>query len=353
MCEFYIESSHFSPLNLPDLMATSADLSQSAASADSSAPLLSSVFPSFFDGALNKFILIHIDWIQHHFVLPVQTGEDAAHAPRETSSDDEECAPAAPAPESAPTASAAASSALPGWGMSSNDETNEPDEGTWITAENLHGAQAHELVEVESAAVAIAGAVSAVAVITTDFAMQNVLLQMGLRLLSVNGMAVSTLRSSIKRCYGCFRIERSMEREFCQYCGGHTLVRVAITVDSSGRLKWKQSNRQVFWKRGTVYSIPKPKRGELPMLLREDQLQVGRMRQLQNNQRRADKQAARALFGAEAQGPPRGNGRGRAAAQPATKSLLESNAFGAEKMIANSAPIQVFPSSTMPHTCSC
>jgi hypothetical protein len=47
--------------------------------------------------------------------------------------------------------------------------------------------------------------VSAVAVITTDFAMQNVLLQMGLRLLSVNGLAVTTLRSWIKRCHGCFR----------------------------------------------------------------------------------------------------------------------------------------------------
>lgn len=227
-----------------------------------------------------------------------------------------------------------------GWGLS-GDETNEPDEGSWITADNIRNVPVHELVELDGVAAPTPIDVSSVAVVTTDFAMQNVLLQMGLRLLAVNGIAVTTLRSSIKRCYGCFRIERSMEREFCQHCGGHTLVRVAISVDSHGNLKWKQSNRQVFWKRGTIYSIPKPKRGELPMLLREDQLQVGRMRQLQNNKRRAEKLASRALLGADAHTPGGGGGgRGRAAAAPATKSLMEASAFAAEKVVSRGQELQ-------------
>ena len=139
-------------------------------------------------------------------------------------------------------------------------------------------------VELEEKVVSQVSVVSSVAVITTDFAMQNVLLQMGLRLLSVNGLAVTTLRSLIKRCHGCFRcerprfshnllkmhtppfyryiflvsqssIERNMELEFCQHCGGHTLVRVSISINASGNVQLKQSNRQVFWKRGTVVRI--------------------------------------------------------------------------------------------------
>jgi rRNA maturation endonuclease Nob1 len=265
----------------------------------------------------------HLSFFYYYPALPESSASSSTAALADEESADE--------PESS-EAAVVASSSMPGWG----DETNEPDEGTWITAENVNSA--HDLEEVENAAPATLVDVSAVAVITTDFAMQNVLLQMGLRLLSVNGIAVRTLRSSIKRCYGCYRIERNMEKEFCQHCGGHTLVRVAITVDANGNLKWKQSNRQVFWKRGTVYSIPKPKRGEIPMLLREDQLQVGRMRQLQNNKKRAERQAARAMFGEEAN-MGRG-GRGRAAAAPATKSLMEASAFAAEKVVSRAEDIQ-------------
>jgi RNA-binding protein NOB1 len=35
--------------------------------------------------------------------------------------------------------------------------------------------------------------------------MQNVMLQMGLRLLSVNGMAINTLRQFVLRCHACFK----------------------------------------------------------------------------------------------------------------------------------------------------
>jgi hypothetical protein len=46
-----------------------------------------------------------------------------------------------------------------------------------------------------------------------------------------------------------------MELEFCQHCGGHTLVRVSISINAAGNVQLKQSNRQVFWKRGTVVRI--------------------------------------------------------------------------------------------------
>jgi RNA-binding protein NOB1 len=116
--------------------------------------------------------------------------------------------------------SAPAQASLPGWG--GDEETNEPDEGTWITPDNVQDT-VHQLVEVEEPTATTPIVLSTVAVITTDFAMQNVIMQMGLRLVSVNGLAITTVRSWLKKCHGCFRMERDVTREFCSNCGGHTL----------------------------------------------------------------------------------------------------------------------------------
>ena len=91
------------------------------------------------------------------------------------------------------------------------------------------------------------------------------------------------------------------------------------------------------------YSIPKSKYGQMPMLLREDQLQVGRMRQLQNNKRRAEKKASRALFGdvaGSAVAASSAAGSGRAPAAAATRSLVEASAFAAEKVVARTEEIE-------------
>ena len=48
------------------------------------------------------------------------------------------------APAAAASANAAAPASLPGWGLA-DDETNEPDEGSWITEENIHNGVRHDL----------------------------------------------------------------------------------------------------------------------------------------------------------------------------------------------------------------
>jgi len=127
-------------------------------------------------------------------------------------------------------------------------------EGEWITSENIH-LQKHNNSQQSNENV------SSVAVITTDYAMQNVILQLGLRLLSVNGLSISQIRTSVKRCHGCHAVERDMEKDFCSDCGGHTLVKVTVTVNSKGQTRYRMPWRTIYNTRGTIYPIPKPKGG--------------------------------------------------------------------------------------------
>jgi rRNA maturation endonuclease Nob1 len=125
---------------------------------------------------------------------------------------------------------------------------------------------------------------------TTDFAMQNVLLQMNLLLLSVDGVHIRRLKSWVMRCGACFKIHSTdddfykgrMKRLFCAHCGSDMLQRVAASVDGkTGRLKLHFSKRlqgKHTSIRGTKFSLPKPGSGNRfqgDLLLREDQLLMG------------------------------------------------------------------------------
>eukprot|EP01006_Ploeotia_vitrea_P037041 TRINITY_DN66083_c9_g4_i1.p1 TRINITY_DN66083_c9_g4~~TRINITY_DN66083_c9_g4_i1.p1 ORF type:complete len:645 (-),score=323.61 TRINITY_DN66083_c9_g4_i1:616-2307(-) len=119
-----------------------------------------------------------------------------------------------------------------------------------------------------------AASVSKVATVTTDYAMQNVMLQMGLRLVSVDGRAIRSLRQWAKRCHACFAITKDMSKIFCPECGGQTLVRMAVFVDPHGRVFYRGGYRKEYNNRGTVYSVPLPKGGRVnkDAVLRADQL---------------------------------------------------------------------------------
>jgi RNA-binding protein NOB1 len=128
---------------------------------------------------------------------------------------------------------------------------------------------------------------------TTDFAMQNVLLQMGLILLSVDGMQIRRLKSWVLRCGACFKIhtdpvdpKTGMRRMFCAHCGSDRVQRVSASVDGkTGRLKLyfsKRKRNKYMSARGMKYSLPKPGTGNRfqgDLLLREDQLLMGAWQQ--------------------------------------------------------------------------
>jgi RNA-binding protein NOB1 len=147
---------------------------------------------------------------------------------------------------------------------------------------------------------------------TTDFAMQNVILQMNLELLSVDGIKVRRLKSWVTRCGACFTVFADGEnvgpvntkRMFCSRCGSDMLQRVAASVDGkTGRLRLHLSKKYKTSLRGTKFSLPKPGTGNRfqgDLLLREDQLLMGAWNQ-KAKQRSGGKarSSAQSMFGSD------------------------------------------------------
>ncbi|XP_021280895.1 RNA-binding protein NOB1 [Herrania umbratica] len=116
---------------------------------------------------------------------------------------------------------------------------------------------------------------SSVACVTGDFAMQNVILQMGLRLLAPGGMQIRQLHRWILKCHACYNVTAEIGRIFCPKCGnGGTLRKVAVTVGENGIVL--ACHRPRISLRGTKFSLPLPQGGRdgitKNLILREDQL---------------------------------------------------------------------------------
>jgi RNA-binding protein NOB1 len=136
---------------------------------------------------------------------------------------------------------------------------SESDGEGWITPANLKQKQA------EDAAPATGDAhiqkQMEVAVLTTDFAMQNVILQINLNLLSSNMMRIRHVRSVVLRCQACFLICREMNKQFCPRCGKPTLTRVSCSTTNSGEFKIHLKKNFQYNSRGDRFSIPKAVHG--------------------------------------------------------------------------------------------
>ncbi|KAM3828607.1 RNA-binding protein NOB1 isoform 2-T2 [Vipera latastei] len=139
-------------------------------------------------------------------------------------------------------------------GQESSEESSKED--GWITPRNIEQIQQSTCWGSQPAKVQVG-------CITTDFAMQNVLLQMGLHVLAFNGLLIQQARSYILRCHGCFRTTSTMTRLFCPHCGNKTLKKVAVTVkdDGSFHLHFSQ-NPKVLNPRGLRHSLPAPQGGK-------------------------------------------------------------------------------------------
>ncbi|KAF8580592.1 hypothetical protein K439DRAFT_1415242 [Ramaria rubella] len=182
------------------------------------------------------------------------------------------------------------------------DPSSEEDdgEGEWITPSNvaLHKSRALELLPDDEApnpsktgrgkerASATINEPQSVAAgcMTADFAMQNVLLQMGLNLIGIEGKRINRVKTWVLRCHACFKICKDPAKKFCPSCGNATLLRTSVTVISSSSSPDAEPKLQVHLKknfqwrnRGTKYSIPAPKAGSSKtgggegLILREDQ----------------------------------------------------------------------------------
>jgi len=199
-------------------------------------------------------------------------------------------------------------------GQTAYEEEDDDDEGGWITVDTLQSLKSSGSIHFPSSATKNNKSTTASntttkpntnpnqkknklppkpqrsAIVTTDYAMQNIILQMNLSLLSLNASTTITqLKSWILRCQACFLLlptqqtDETIPRIFCPKCGNaHTLQRISCKVNANtGRLilfRTKNPKKLNGVVRGMKYSVPKPNKknrfnGDL--LMREDQLFYG------------------------------------------------------------------------------
>ncbi|XP_071958444.1 RNA-binding protein NOB1-like [Antedon mediterranea] len=143
----------------------------------------------------------------------------------------------------------------------------EDEEIGWITPSNISQVKQYN----ESEQIPASGV--GVGCLTTDFAMQNVLIQIGLSVVSVDGMLIKRAKSYALRCYSCFKITSNTQKVFCPKCGNKTMTKVTVTVDEDGTQRYHLSSRRAINTRGLKYPLPLPKGGKHAMnpVLCEDQ----------------------------------------------------------------------------------
>ncbi|XMA09828.1 hypothetical protein WAI453_002619 [Rhynchosporium graminicola] len=139
-----------------------------------------------------------------------------------------------------------------------SDSEGSDGEG-WITPGNLQKHMAK--TENSTASKKTEAATMQVALITSDFAMQNVLLRMNLNLLNPSLQRIKQLKTWVLRCHACFSITKDMAKQFCARCGKPTLMRTSCTTDKDGKVQVHLKKNMQWNKRGDVYSIPKPVAG--------------------------------------------------------------------------------------------
>eukprot|EP00892_Ulva_mutabilis_P007260 jgi/Ulvmu1/4906/UM020_0192.1 len=101
---------------------------------------------------------------------------------------------------------------------------------------------------------------SRASLVTSDFPMQNVAIQMGLRLQSKGGLRITQIQRSVLRCDACSQVVKSQNKMFCPACGHATLSRVTVTIGPDGAEHYGVRKRHTL--KGTRFSLPKPRGGK-------------------------------------------------------------------------------------------
>lgn len=135
-------------------------------------------------------------------------------------------------------------------------ESDDSDGGEWITPGNL----AAKKIEIEQGE--FEEKTVEVACITSDFAMQNVMKQIGLNVTSIDGRIIKQLRTFVFRCTTCFKTTSVMTKLFCPKCGHATLKKVAVSIDEEGNQHIHINGRKPLTARGKRFSLPTPRGGQ-------------------------------------------------------------------------------------------
>jgi RNA-binding protein NOB1 len=182
-------------------------------------------------------------------------------------------------------------------------ETQDSDDEGWITPSNLKKHQAADASAGSTPAQPAQKTLQA-AILTSDYAMQNVALRININLITPTFSRITHLKNWVLRCHGCFAISKEMDKQFCPKCGQPTLTRTSCSTDQNGNFQVHLKKNFQWNNRGNVYSVPKAvhgtANGRLPkgaggkngwgreLILAEDQKEFVRANEEQKRQRARD-----------------------------------------------------------------
>ncbi|SBS81305.1 RNA-binding protein NOB1, putative [Plasmodium ovale] len=131
-----------------------------------------------------------------------------------------------------------------------------------------------------------------IACVTTDYAMQNVLYQIGLHVITIDGYKINSVKLWGYICTSCYFFMRKNSLLFCSKCGNNNLRKVNVLVDNQlKKLVVKIPQFRVNCK-NTIFSIPKKKKNlknkfeEKLQIFREDELLIGGRKQYLTHQKK-------------------------------------------------------------------
>ncbi|RHY81538.1 hypothetical protein DYB31_006779 [Aphanomyces astaci] len=179
-----------------------------------------------------------------------------------------------------------------GFGASTNAGAEGDDGKNWVHNDNK-AEYTHSPFGSGKLTQAIDANVVQVGCITTDYSMQNVLLQMGLHLISTDGMVINRVKQWVLKCAACYKTTTELDRQFCPVCGNNTMERIACSLDKDTEqlTLYTRANRPANL-RGSKFSLPMPTGGRSgDLLLREDQLMHGIWAQRQKSSAKVLKSA--------------------------------------------------------------
>ncbi|CDS43537.1 RNA binding protein NOB1 [Echinococcus multilocularis] len=101
-----------------------------------------------------------------------------------------------------------------------------------------------------------------VACLTKDFAIQNVLMNVGITLLALSGKIIREARTHVLWCGSCYAHTTKQNSYFCAICGYPNLRRIPVTLHEDGQLEFHFSRKFKKNLRGTKHPIIRPKGGK-------------------------------------------------------------------------------------------
>lgn len=154
-------------------------------------------------------------------------------------------------------------------GSGAGSESEEDDEGGWITPNNIDAI--YKKLGANKTASVTAEQWNhdrvTVACMTSDFSIQNCLLQMGLLVVSpVDGLMIKEAKKIALRCHACFKVfhdPTKVKNNFCPHCGNlDTMKRVQYVIEKDGTKRVLINFKRPIKVKGTNQQLPKPRGGK-------------------------------------------------------------------------------------------